>query len=1026
MKPLKLTITAFGPYKQTEVIDFQQLGDYRLFAISGKTGAGKTTIFDAICYALYGSGSGEDRQDTAMLRSGFAADDVYTAVELVFEMHGKVYQIVRQPGHIKAKNKSVTGKKVELAEIKDDKFDFSIVEKQQTNEVDKKLLEIIGLTKDQFSQIVMLPQGEFRKLLTSDSTNKEVILRKIFKTDRFSAMTKKLDAKRKEAEKDLERAQQLKEHLLGQIAGALPPRNSTLFTCISHNTDNMYQLKNALEEEQFFYNASIQTEQLRYDEAFAHHQKEQDYYSMAKALNEQFEQQAQRQARLQLLLQEQPLYTAKEQEIKLAEQAERLMLLEQQCVDLRAEQNRKEQLYQQASTAHEIAVAQLKVAQQLYAEEEAKEPERQHIAQQEMQLVALLPKYETFEHNQQQLEIIEQLVLTAKRAVADNMAILEKEQSQHQQLIATIESYEKQMEPYAEYLERLPILKEQVTLLAKAEKYERAIEQSEQAVHLALQQFQESKKALQIKEQQWISSQASILAAKLKDGDPCPVCGSTTHQLAHNEPMAVVDEVALESIRATVNANERKYLEQEATLKTTKQLLQDVNEQLQAHHISIAERLELSTSLQFVEQQVAVLKIVQNQLSVARAKLKGHVDQNEHLQQKQIRLEQHFAEQSNELIKQQAIVEEQQKHIPEDVQSLQALKQIIADVGKQKLALQTAWHTCQQNLQVAQEASNKAVMTEELAKKAYEELQNTLNDKREQFLVSMNNVGFASYEEYATAKRSVAQIEDLRTACREYALQLHSLQQQLADGAKHLEGKEKQDLAMLEEKLEVLRITYEEAFKTLQQTQSYAKACADFIIKVEETAQEINVLEKEAGRVKELYTLLNGQNPKKLSFERYIQISYLDKITAAANIRLFHLSNGQFELRRSNRLEKHAKQSGLGLDVYDAYTDQLRDVKTLSGGEKFNASLSLALGMADVIQSFQGNIRIETMFIDEGFGSLDEEALNKAIDTLIDLQDSGRMIGVISHVAELKAAMPAVLHVEKTLSGHSTTHFEVK
>lgn len=1026
MKPLKLTITAFGPYKQTEVIDFQQLGDYRLFAISGKTGAGKTTIFDAICYALYGSGSGEDRQDTAMLRSGFAADDVYTAVELVFEMHGKVYQIVRQPGHIKEKNKSVTGKKVELAEIKGDKFDFSIVEKQQTNEVDKKLLEIIGLTKDQFSQIVMLPQGEFRKLLTSDSTNKEVILRKIFKTDRFSAMTKKLDTKRKEAEKDLERAQQLKEHLLGQIAGALPTRNSTLFTCISHNTDNMHQLKNALEEEQFFYNASIQTEQLRYDEAFAHHQKEQEYYSMAKALNEQFEQQAQRQARLQLLKQEQSLYIAKEQEIKLAEQAERLILLEQQCVDLRAEQNRKEQLYQQATKVHENALAQLKVAQQLYAEEEAKEPERQQIAQQEMQLEALLPKYEAFEHNRQQLAIIEQLVLSAERAVADNLAILEKEQSQHQQLIATIEGYEKQMEPYANYLERLPILKEQVTLLSKFEKYERAIEQADKAVQIALQQYQESKKALQIKEQQWISSQASILAAKLKDGDPCPVCGSTTHQLAHNEPMAVVDEVELESIRATANANERKYLEQEATLKTSKQLLQDVNEQLEAHHIPLAERLELSSSLQFVEQQVAVLKIVNDQLAVARAKLKGHVDQNERLQQKQKQLEQHFAEQSNEFIKQQAIVEEQQKHIPEHVQSLQALKQIIADVGKQKLALQTAWHTSQQNLQVAQEASHKAAMTEELAKKAYEELQNTLHDKREQFLVSMKDVGFASYEEYAAAKRSIEQIEDLRKACREYALQLHSLQQQLADGAKHLEGKDKQDLAMLEEKLEVLRITYEKAFKTLQQTQSYAKACADFIVKVEETAQEISSLEKQAGRVKELYTLLNGQNPKKLSFERYIQISYLDKITAAANIRLFHLSNGQFELRRSDRLEKHAKQSGLGLDVYDAYTDQLRDVKTLSGGEKFNASLSLALGMADVIQSFQGNIRIETMFIDEGFGSLDEEALNKAIDTLIDLQDSGRMIGVISHVAELKAAMPAVLHVEKTLSGHSTTHFEIK
>jgi exonuclease SbcC len=230
----------------------------------------------------------------------------------------------------------------------------------------------------------------------------------------------------------------------------------------------------------------------------------------------------------------------------------------------------------------------------------------------------------------------------------------------------------------------------------------------------------------------------------------------------------------------------------------------------------------------------------------------------------------------------------------------------------------------------------------------------------------------------------------------------------------------------MEEKLEMLRITYEEAFKVLQQMEGFAKACAEFIEKVEGTEQEIRLLEKEAGRVKELYAMLNGQNEKKLSFERYIQINYLDKITEAANVRLYHLSNGQFELRRSDRLEKHAKQSGLGLDVYDAYTDQLRDVKTLSGGEKFNASLSLALGMADVIQSFQGNIRIETMFIDEGFGSLDEEALNKAIDTLIDLQDSGRMIGVISHVAELKATMPAVLHVEKAMNGHSQTYFEVK
>ena len=164
----------------------------------------------------------------------------------------------------------------------------------------------------------------------------------------------------------------------------------------------------------------------------------------------------------------------------------------------------------------------------------------------------------------------------------------------------------------------------------------------------------------------------------------------------------------------------------------------------------------------------------------------------------------------------------------------------------------------------------------------------------------------------------------------------------------------------------------------------------------------------------------------KLSFERYLQIEYLEQILEAANERLKHLSNGQFHLTRSDRQEARGKQSGLGLDVYDAYTGQARDVKTMSGGEKFNASLCLALGMADVIQSFEGNVSIETMFIDEGFGSLDEESLNKAIETLVDLQKSGRMIGVISHVQELKAAIPAILEVEKTKEGISRTRFQLK
>lgn len=303
----------------------------------------------------------------------------------------------------------------------------------------------------------------------------------------------------------------------------------------------MHQVKKALEEEHAYYIEGIQVEQQRYEEAYAHHQKEQEYYSMAKRLNEQFEEQSKRQSQLQALLQEQDVYTVKEREIALAEKAERLVLVEQQCIDLRNELNRKEQSYQQALMEQQHAEAQLIVAQEKFNAEEAKEPERQRILQQEIQLQALLPKFEAYEHNLQQMQLAEQYVVTAKQSLADNVALLEKEQQQLQQLTTTIEQYEKQLEPYESYLEQLPKLKEQVSLLAQVEKYTKAVETIEQDVMTANVRNQESKQALQKLEQQWITSQASILAQQLKDGEPCPVCGSTTHLETHLEQLENIE-----------------------------------------------------------------------------------------------------------------------------------------------------------------------------------------------------------------------------------------------------------------------------------------------------------------------------------------------------------------------------------------------------------------------------------------------------------------------------------------------------
>src|SRR5690606_7316217 len=212
----------------------------------------------------------------------------------------------------------------------------------------------------------------------------------------------------------------------------------------------------------------------------------------------------------------------------------------------------------------------------------------------------------------------------------------------------------------------------------------------------------------------------------------------------------------------------------------------------------------------------------------------------------------------------------------------------------------------------------------------------------------------------------------------------------------------------------------------LRQTQQVLQDLHHLKEKIIEVDKQVAELEKRKNIIADLYDVIRGQNEKKISFERYLQIEFLEQILMAANERLRRLSNGQYVLQRSDRQEARGRQSGLSLDVYDSYTGQTRDVKTLSGGEKFNASLSLALGMSDVIQSYQGGVQIDTMFIDEGFGSLDEESLTKAVDTLIDLQKSGRMIGIISHVQELKNAIPAILEVYKMKEGISKTQFVIK
>lgn len=299
-------------------------------------------------------------------------------------------------------------------------------------------------------------------------------------------------------------------------------------------------------------------------------------------------------------------------------------------------------------------------------------------------------------------------------------------------------------------------------------------------------------------------------------------------------------------------------------------------------------------------------------------------------------------------------------------------------------------------------------------------------DAATRFEAELFKAGFDQREHYTEAKLSEQRLSGLKTELKTFADTLSYLAQQLAELQVELAGKQQIALEGLEQQISGLKQEQDQEATAIAEAVQHGQSSKRLAAAITDTAKHTAELEQSLEQLLDIYQMLKGDNSLKISFERYILIEFLEQILLAANERLHEMTGGQFSLQRSDRLEIRGRQSGLGLDVYDAYTGQNRDVKTLSGGEKFNASLCLALGMTDVIQSHQGGISIEMMFIDEGFGSLDEESLHKAIHTLVGLQQSGRMIGVISHVPELKQASPAVLEITKTREGYSRARLKLK
>ncbi len=1029
MKPIRLTMTAFGPYKDKETIDFTELGGHRLFLVSGNTGAGKTSIFDAICFALYGEASGEDRSEPRMLRSQFASDDVHTSVEFEFELRKRTYRIFRQLPHVKQGNKNATGEKYEFVETTGGK-ETMMVDQYKVRQINERVQSLIGLTKDQFSQIVMLPQGEFRKLLTSDTENKEEILRKIFRTHLFQYVAEALNEKRRAAQSAWELAKHDLDVRTTNLRLVLTEReDSALHRLLADGNYNTPQILEALEAEIGYYAGEKEKRKAKLDAEFRRHKELLEKYHQAAQLNEQFDLLERKSAEKAELERQIPGYEAKRQRLALAEKTLPLEVQEKHAAAAVEEVRAKERQLLDAQAAMRQTEETFRQAESLYRREEAQGRRREELVRELERLARDLPIVQELDLKKQRLEQLERETAQALEAqkAAENQAAARLDEKKS--LGERIRLLEESVRLLPETSEKLDLKRQDAKALAEYIQWSKDLEALQSEERQRKQQLDRAAQAYSRLEARWLEGQAGLLAEHLHDGLPCPVCGSAEHPQKAILTADTPSREELERSRLAKTESESAYLAAKAKREEKERQLRLKEEEVTARGYDIAEADKQYAAL--VEDGKAVRAEADRMKAdqAALNQLKQELEQTEKLLDALLREKEEKTAISQDrrtaYLTERAVYEQAMRSIPEENRSLEALQRRIRETETEKTQLESAWRQAQALFQQAGERQAAAAEHLAGAGKQLEEARVRQETAASDFRSALESAGFLTAEDYEQAKMPEQTREEWKRDIDRFYADLAAIRKQAQELAQALQDKARADLAALAEEVSQLERRLEESRQSLAQAQDHYDRGIEGKERILQAEQKWKRAEKEFQLVKDLYDVVRGDNRFKMSFERYLLVEFLDRILQAANLRLHTISGGQFYLTRSGRLEKHGRQSGLGLDVYDNYTGQHRDVKTLSGGEKFNASLCLALGMADVIQAYEGGISLETMFIDEGFGSLDEESLGKAIDTLVQLQQTGRMIGIISHVQELKQAIPAVLEVKKAAEGCSYTRFRV-
>ena len=1024
MKPISLTIEAFGPYRDSVTLDFNELQNHSMFLISGPTGAGKTSILDAMVYALYGEPSGEVRKTDA-IRSDFAEPQHMTRVDFSFAIGEAQYRVERLPKQWVAKKRG-TGMREQNAsatvyEMKDGEWKVIATSAAAIRDT---IQRIIGFRKDQFLQVVLLPQGEFRKLLVASTSEREELLHTLFRTELYRRLQDALKSAYDDARSGIE------ENVTKQ---------SALLQSIPHDEEIPVLTIEHVRE-------LLKDREPHRDTLVVERNKAVDVVDQFNALRNEWAVYNQAQQSLAEATSKLDLIKARE--------GERSSLREK--VQFITSLTPSYELYKQFSDKQcvlktlETALSDAKKGVEIVSQQESKCTETYEVLASHSETIQA--KRTTLAQLRQQSEKFDELALLnqelttlkSKLETQDREKSEAKMQAQHN-LVADLEGAlveaRKQFQANSKALESIPHIQEQLSqlqryseLLGQKQKIQNDIDAKEGSLAILDESVKNSTVQLERLEHLMAEGRAFELVHLVVDNEPCPVCGSTEHPQLASKPELYPTKEEVEAARAVRDGALQKRASEIGQKETLSIRLHELDEQVKDQVSKLKSSIDdfsedtfdsIQQDLLSYMEQLTTLRSNTEQLSKTIStnedELSGAKEKLAKLESAHKELLESFHDLEIQISSVQAKIDALSKILP--TTDLDVWHKQIELLETEINAYDEQVKVCKTNLETAREQLNaKRGRLETLSAQVQEET-NNLDVTYEEYTKSLQSNSL-SEDDFVEMLGDYKALDTFRT-------ELHALDEAFNKAQAVYDAALKVVKSIVEPSATISDEVYDAAVERRDTLVGNLAAWDKETKHIEATLASLEELEKVMGEEREEVTFLSRLNDlanggeqgfKNVTFERYVLGAILDEVVYAANLRLQKMSRSRYSLERSDYTGGGRGKQGLDLAVMDAFTGQSRPANTLSGGETFLASMALALGLADVIQSYAGGIHMDTMFIDEGFGTLDPDTLELAMETLVQLQSSGRLIGMISHVPELKIRIPAHLEVTRGDDG-STAKF---